>query len=65
MVAGTGGTYSLTFTATNGIGANASQAFTLTVREAPAIVSAATATFTVGAAGSFTVTATGFPAPSR
>jgi outer membrane protein assembly factor BamB len=61
---GTGGTYPLTFTASNGVGANATQSFTLTVNQAPAITSAASATFTVGAAGSFTVTTTGFPAPA-
>ncbi|HXY48305.1 MAG TPA: putative Ig domain-containing protein [Terriglobales bacterium] len=58
---GTGGTYALLFTASNGIGPDASQNFTLTVDEAPAITSANSATFTVGALGSFTVTATGFP----
>jgi large repetitive protein len=62
--AGTGGTYSLTFTASNGVGANATQNFTLTVNQAPAITSANNATFTVGSAGSFTVTATGFPSPT-
>jgi hypothetical protein len=62
--AGTGGTYALTFTASNGIGAPATQNFTLTVNEAPQITSAAAATFTIGAPNSFTVTATGFPAPT-
>ena len=38
--------------------------FTLTVNQAPAITSANGSTFTVGTAGSFTVTATGVPAPS-
>ncbi|HEV3298088.1 MAG TPA: malectin domain-containing carbohydrate-binding protein [Planctomycetaceae bacterium] len=60
--AGTGGTYSLTFTATNGVGTAASQTFTLTVKQVPAITSANTANFVVGQSGSFTVTATGFPA---
>jgi large repetitive protein len=60
--AGTGGTYVLTLTAANGVGTNAVQTFTLTVRQAPAITSAAATTFTVGAAGSFAVTTTGFPA---
>jgi len=34
------------------------------VDQVPAITSASTATFTVGAAGSFTVAATGYPAPT-
>jgi hypothetical protein len=34
------------------------------VNRAPAITSASSATFTVGTAGSFTVTATGSPAPT-
>ena len=38
--------------------------FTLNVNEAPVITSASSATFAVGAANSFTVIATGFPAPS-
>ena len=56
--AGTGGTYALTFTATNGVGRRRSQAFTLTVNQAPAITSATATTFTVGRAGTFTVTTT-------
>ncbi len=62
--AGTGGTYTLTFTASNGVGSDAAQSFTLTVNQAPAITSASSTTFTAGAAGSFTVTATGFPTPT-
>ena len=62
--AGTGGRYPLTFTAANGVLPDGTQAFTLTVNQAPAITSAASATFTVGAAGIFTVTTTGFPAPT-
>jgi hypothetical protein len=62
--AGTGGTYPITFTATNGVGSPATQNFTLTIDEAPAITSANTTAFTIGAAGTFTVTATGFPAPA-
>src|SRR5207245_1657371 len=62
--AGTGGTYALSFTATNGVSPDATQAFTLTINQAPAITSANSATFTVGTAGSFTATATGFPAAS-
>jgi len=62
--AGTGGTYSITITASNGVGQNATQSFTLTVDQAPAITSAASTTFTVNKAGSFTVAATGYPAPT-
>jgi hypothetical protein len=62
--AGTGGTYGITFTASNGVSPNAMQTFTLTVDQAPAITSANNATFTAGTASSFTVTTTGFPAPS-
>jgi large repetitive protein len=61
---GTGGTYSLTFTATNGESPDATQSFTLIVDEAPAITSVNSATFTVGTAGTFDLTATGFPAPT-
>ena len=62
--AGSGGTYPLTFTAHNGVGSDATQTFTLTVNQAPAITSANSTTFTVGAAGSFTVTTTGVPTPT-
>ncbi|HEU5268342.1 MAG TPA: putative Ig domain-containing protein, partial [Jatrophihabitans sp.] len=61
-VAGTGGTYALTFTASNGVPPNATQSFTLTVTELPAITSADHTTFVVGSAGNFTVTThAGFP----
>ena len=59
--AGTGGSYPITITAANGT-TNATQNFTLTVDQAPAITSANNTTFTVGTAGSFTVTASGNPA---
>ncbi len=62
--AGTGGSYALTITAHNGIGADATQSFTLVVNEAAAITSPANATFSVGTAGAFTVQTTGFPAPT-
>jgi large repetitive protein len=62
--AGTGGTYALTFTATNAAGSSAAQAFTLTVQQGPAFTSADATTFTVGSAGSFTVAASGTPAPA-
>lgn len=60
---GTGGDYPLTFKATSS-GGSASQAFTLTVDEASAITSAASATTNVGSALTFKVTTTGFPASS-
>jgi hypothetical protein len=62
--AGTGGTYALTLKAANGIGTDATQNFTLTVNQAPAITSADKITFTVGTSGSYSATATGFPAPT-
>ena len=62
--ANTGGTYPITFTASNGVGSNSVQNFTLTVNQAPAITSANNTTFGVGNAGTFTVTRTGFPTPT-
>ena len=58
------GTFSLIFTAHNGVGSDATQSFTLTVNQAPAITSGIAASFTVGVAGSSSVTATGFPTPA-
>jgi hypothetical protein len=60
---GTGGVYTLTITASNG-GSDATQTFTLTVNQAPAVTSANSATFTVGNTGGFTVQAAGFPVPT-
>jgi Bacterial Ig domain/Putative Ig domain len=62
--AGTGGTYALTFTATNSVGSSSPQNFTLTVSQPPSITSANRVTFSVGAAGTFTVTTTGSPVPA-
>jgi large repetitive protein len=62
--AGTGKTYPIMFTASNGVGSNATQNFTLTVDQAPMITSANSVTFTVGSAGSFTVMTSGFPPPA-
>ncbi|MBA2720922.1 MAG: hypothetical protein H0U52_17025 [Chloroflexi bacterium] len=59
--AGTEGAYPLTFTASNGVSPDASQAFTLQVNAAPAFTSASATTFVVGSAGTFNVTATGRP----
>jgi autotransporter-associated beta strand protein len=61
---GTGGTYPITVTATNGITPDATQNFTLVVHEAPSITSANSTTFAVGSNGVFSVTATGYPAPT-
>jgi hypothetical protein len=60
---GPGGSFPLTFNASNGVGAPAAQSFVLSINQAPAITSAATATFAEGTPHSFTVTTTGFPAP--
>ena len=57
---GTGGTYTICLNASNSAG-SATQKFTLTVDQAPAITSATSATFTIGSAGSFTVVTTGVP----
>ena len=59
-----GGVFSISFTASNGVGSNAVQAFTLTVDQAPSFTSANSAVFTIGVAGSFTVTTVGYPTPS-
>ncbi|HZS15700.1 MAG TPA: Ig-like domain-containing protein [Candidatus Dormibacteraeota bacterium] len=62
--AGTGGTYSLTFTASNGVLPNAGQSFTLTVNAAPAITSSLSATMAVGSWSQVHLTASGYPAPA-
>jgi hypothetical protein len=54
--AGQGGVYVFSITASNGYSTDAMQAFTLRVNEAPTITSQDHTTFTVGSAGSFTVT---------
>ena len=64
--AGSQGSYPIMITAANGVGANATQAFTLTVNPAgaaPMITSAGSTTFAVGTAGTVSVTATGYPTP--
>ena len=60
---GTGGIYNITLTAQNGVAASASEIFTVFVDEPAAITSANSAVFAAGIPGSFTVAATGFPAP--
>jgi hypothetical protein len=59
--AGSGGVYDVYFSATNAAG-TADLTVPMTVLEAPSITSAATATFVTSVAGSFTVTAAGYPA---
>jgi hypothetical protein len=58
------GSFPITFTASNGVGSEAVQQFTLTVDAAPAFTSADNTTFTKGVEGSFAVTATGTPQPT-
>jgi large repetitive protein len=58
---GTGGIYPIT---SNGVTPTAAQRFTLTVDQAPAIISASHATFTHGKHASFTVRTAAFPAAS-
>jgi hypothetical protein len=65
--AGSSGTYTLHFTAHNGVGSDATQTFTLTVNpatQAPAFTSATSTSFVVSQAGSFTVAANGSPTPT-
>ena len=65
--AGAQGNYSITITASNGVAPDATQSFSLVVNPvpaAPAITSAATTTFTVGAAGAFNVATSGSPTPT-
>ncbi len=59
-----GGVFSISFTAANTVGSNAVQPFTLTVDEAPVFTSANSAVFTIGVAGSFTVTTAAYPTAS-
>ncbi|WP_406832225.1 putative Ig domain-containing protein [Pedococcus sp. KACC 23699] len=56
--ADTGGTYRLIITASNGTGVSSTQGFELTVTQAPKVSSTDHTTFTVGTAGTFTVTTT-------
>lgn len=63
--AGTGGSYPVVVTATNGVGAPVAQTLTLVVDQAPAITSGTSVTATAGQGMEpFTVTATGYPAPT-
>ena len=62
--AGTGGSYPVTLTASNGVGSDATQIFTLTINQPPAVTSASSTSGTVGSPLTFTVTTTGFPTPA-
>jgi hypothetical protein len=61
---GTGGTYPITFKARNGVGSDALQSFTVIIGIPPVITSANTVTFGMLSQGSFTVSASGLPAPT-
>lgn len=61
---GTVGPFTFTIQASNGVAPAATQAFTLNVTQPPTITSANNTTFAVNAAGTFTVTASGSPAPT-
>ena len=58
------GLFYVTITATNGYSPDAVQSFVLVVNAPPTITSANSATFAEGVADAFTVTGTGFPAPT-
>ncbi|MGD0735485.1 MAG: putative Ig domain-containing protein, partial [Terracidiphilus sp.] len=60
----TGGLYNLVFTASNGISPNATLNYALTIKQPIAFTSVPATTFTAGTAGSFTLTTTGYPAPT-
>jgi large repetitive protein len=62
--AGSGGSYPITFTASNGVAPDYSQSFDLTVDQPAVITSAATATFETGITGAFDLSATGYPTPT-
>jgi len=58
-----GGVFQITFQASNGVGTAATQAFTLTLNQPPAIQNHIETTFVTGKSKSFTFSATGFPIP--
>ena len=61
---GTGGSYPVTVTASDGLLTQTAQSFTLIVEGPPAITSSGSATFTVGQPGAFLVTSAGVPVPA-
>lgn len=58
---GTGGVYPVTVTATNGVGATASKATTVTVNEAPELVGPTEARFVTGTANTIGFSSDGYP----
>ncbi len=68
--AGSEGSYPINISASNGTPPNAGQSFTITVQDAPPalqapiITSDASTSFTVGTAGTFTITTNGSPTPT-
>jgi hypothetical protein len=60
---GTGGVYHLTITASNGITPAATQSFTLTVDQPPAITAPSKVTYSIGQTAKLTIRSTGYPAP--
>jgi hypothetical protein len=58
----TGGTYTLTITASNGVTPAATHPFTLTIDQAPLITTPARASFTAGKHRTFTIRASAYPA---
>jgi len=62
--AGSGNVYDLAIQASNGVSPSASNVLIVDIDQAPSITSGASDTFTAGTAGTFDVTATGFPTPS-
>ena len=59
--AGTGGTYDVTLTASNGILPAATQLFVVTVESEPVFISPGATTFAIGAANTYTITTAAFP----
>ena len=58
---GSGGSYPISITASNGVGSAAVQSFTLSVNGASVFTSAAAASFRTGVAGTFSITTSGVP----
>jgi hypothetical protein len=61
---GPGGSFSLSITANNGVSPNATQTLTVTVGAPPSFTSSASASFSVGHAGTFQIATSGSPAVS-
>ena len=63
-VAGYGGVYPIAITASNGVGTAYTQGFLLTVNDAPQFTSANNVTFTTDNTNTFSITTSGYPAPT-